>query len=164
VPAYLAACKGTPIPHAARYAGTLHPLVVVDRYSNGRWAVDTGPVYHFGVNVMWAQDRWDGPIQLVVCVDSAEVVKVGSCGTYTRKSDGEVGEIIRYRSTVKARVVVARTGRNLEYRTFAGSTPECSASLELPATGLPPWDLYGDDVTGEPINTYAWSVVEQKVK
>ena len=151
-----AACKGAPIPDAAKYAGTVHPLVVATVSG-----VDT---YSYDINAKWENDLWPGSIQLVLCVDDAKTVKVGSCGTYKRASDGEVGEIIRYRSTVKVRVVVARTGKDLQYRTLAGSTPACATSLSLFASGSPPWGMHGDDVSDDAINAYATSVSTQKVK
>jgi hypothetical protein len=146
----MAACSGTPIPQAAKYAGTVHPLVVVDA-----WGLDDTS---YDINAKWSDDLWPGPIQLVLCVDDAIEVKVGSCGTYTRKSDGAVGQIIRYKDTQKVRVIVATTGKQTGYKTLAGSTPQCAASLSLPASGPPPWDLYGDDPTAEAINAYARSV------
>jgi len=153
----VAACTGTPIPHAAKYGGTVHPLVVVSE----RWGVDSD----YDINAKWDEGRWPGPIQLVVCrPDDANAVKVGSCGSYTRKSDGEVGQIIRYKYTEKVRVVVARTGRDLQYKTIAGSTPTCAASLSLPASGPPPWDYYGDYPSVDAINKYATAVSKQKVK
>ncbi len=160
----MAVCKGKPIPAAAKYGGTVHPLVIVGR---GYWYLEPSVSYGHGgydINVKWMDDLWPGPIQLVVCVDDAKSVKVGSCGTYTRKSDGTVGEIVQYRYTQKVRVVVARTGKDFQYKTLAGSTPTCAASLSLPASGPPPWDFYGDYPTIEVINTYATSVSKQKVK
>lgn len=158
-----AACEGTPIPWAARYAGTLHPLVVVAHGWDGDWAVESSP-HRYEINAKWRNGLWPGPIQLVACVDDAKTVKVGTCGSYTRASDGEVGQIIRYRYTAKVRVVVARTGKDLQYKTFAGTTPECAASLSLPASGPPPWGMYGDDVSDDAINTYVTSVSTQNVK
>lgn len=75
-----------------------------------------------------------------------------------------MGEIIRYKMTEKIRVVVARTGKDLQYRTVAGSTPKCEASLSIPASGAPPWDFYGDYPSVDAINEYATVVSTQRVK
>ena len=158
-----AACKGTPIPRAARYAGTIHPLVVVAYEPDEAWVVDSS-TSSYDINARWDDGLWPGPIQLVVCVDGAKTVKVGTCGSYKRFSDGEVGQIIRYRYTTKVRVVVATTGKDLQYRTFAGTTPQCASSLSLPGSGPPPWVMYGDGVSDDVINAYATSVSTQKVK
>ncbi len=152
----LAACEGKPIPHAAKYGGSVHPLVVVDA-----WGEIDPDLYD--INAKWADDLWPSPIQLVLCVDDSTTVKVGSCGTYTRRSDGAAGQIIRYRDSVKVRVVVAATGKDTGYKTFAGSTPQCLASVSLPASGPPPWEMYGDDVSSDAINAYA-TAVSKKVK
>jgi len=160
----MAACTGTPIPHAAKYAGTVHPLAVVGR---GQWYREPSVSYGDGgydINIKWIDDLWVSPIQLVVCVDDAKSVKVGSCGSYTRASDGAVGQIIRYKYTQKVRVVVARTGKELQYKTLAGSTPQCAANLSIPASGPPPWKYYGDYPSVAAINSYATSVSTQKVK
>jgi hypothetical protein len=153
----VAVCKGKPIPHAAKYAGAVHPLVVVSE----RWGIDSD----YAINAKWRDSRWPGRIQLVVCrPDEATAVKVGSCGTYTRKSDGEVGEIVRYKYTEKIRVVVARTGRQTGYKTLAGSIPTCAASLSIPASGPPPWDYYGDYPSVDAVDEYATAVSRQKVE
>jgi hypothetical protein len=157
----VAACAGTPIPHAARYAGTVHPLAIV---GVGSSYAQPGVTYGHGgydINIKWMDDLWPGPIQLVVCVGDPRSAKVGSCGTYTRKSDGKVGQIIRNRYTQKVRVVVATTGKLLQYKLIAGSTPTCAASLTLPASGPPPWNYYGGYPTVDAINKYAVSVSRQ---
>jgi hypothetical protein len=155
-----AVCAGTPISRAAKYAGTVHPLVVVDEGS----LEGEGEPWNFEINAKWYGDAWPGPIQLVVCVDTAKPVKLGSCGSYTRESDGASGQIIRYRYTQKVRVVIARTGKQLQYRSLTGTTPQCEAHLSLPASGPPPWGMYGDDVSDSAINKYATAVARQKVK
>jgi hypothetical protein len=153
----VAACKGKPIPHAAKYAGTVHPLVVVHE----RWGIDSD----YAINAKWRDSVWPGRIQLVVChPDVAEEVKVGSCGTYTRKSDGVKGEIVRYKYTERIRVIVARTGKQTGYTTLSGTIPTCEASLSIPASGPPPWDYYGDYPSVDAVNKFATAVSRQKVE
>ena len=150
-----AACNGTRIPRAAKYAGTVHPLVVV---FGGAVSADD-----FAINAKWGSGTWPGEIQLIVCVGPQKHVNLGSCGTYIRKSDGRVGQVIRYRHAQVVRVVVARTGKTLQSKTFYGSTPTCAKSLPDPGTS-PPWRFYGNNVSDNAINKYATSVSRQKVK
>jgi len=149
--ALVSACAGRNVPQAATYGGTVHPLVVVDRDGD----IGTPP---YEINMKWIFDEWLSPIQLVLCVDDPVAVKVGSCGTYTRRSDGVAGEIIRYKYTQKVRVIVAATGKQTGYKTLAGDTPSCAKSLSLPISGPPPWNYYGGLPSDEAINTYAVSV------
>lgn len=144
------ACRGGSVPGAAEYGGTVHPLVVLDRSMRVNILLS--------INAKWRLDEWAGPIQLVLCVDDPIEVKVGSCGTYTRRSDGQSGRIDRYKMTQKVRVIVAATGKQTGYKTFAGNIPSCSTSLSLPISGPPPWNYYGDDPDDEAINAYAVSV------
>jgi hypothetical protein len=84
-------------------------------------------------------------------------VKVGSCGYYSRRSDGKNGQVIRYRNAEVVRVVVARTGKTVQSKTVYGSTPTCSDTLDDPG-GSPPWRIYGDDVDDTAINKFATTV------
>jgi hypothetical protein len=144
------ACRGGPVPGAAEYGGTVHPLVVLDRTMRINISLS--------INAKWRLNEWTGPIQLVLCMDEPIEVKVGSCGTYTRKSDGQKGRIDRYKTTQKVRVIVAATGKQTGYKTFAGNIPPCSTSLSLSISGPPPWNYYGDDPDDEAIDAYAVSV------
>jgi hypothetical protein len=159
----LAACsKGTPIPEAAKYAGTVHALVVV--YSGDTaWILDNDV---YDINAKWYSDDWPGPIQLVVCDGLAQEVKVGSCGTYTRTSDGALGEIVRYRNFEVVRVVVAKTGKTLQSKTFSGNTPTCATSIYDVDNrdSNPPWKISGTYADNDGINAYAKAVSTQKVK
>jgi hypothetical protein len=151
------ACRatGVPIPEAAKYAGSVHPLVVLDEGS----LEDKGAQYTFPINAKWYNDDWPGPIQLVVCVKEHDV-RVGSCGTYKRESDGTVGEFIQYQATEVVRVVVARTGKTLQSNTFYGSIPSCSDQF-VGSYGDPPWGIYGDPVDYAGINKYVTAVSKQ---
>ena len=104
---------------------------------------------------------WQGPIQLVLCHDSVvEAVRIGSCGSYVRESDGKVGQMIRYRQRDRVRVVVALSGKTLKTKTFLGPMPPpCGPSLSDLAFYLPPpWHAVGDPVPTETIDAYAKSV------
>lgn len=149
----VSSCGGTPVPGAAEYAGTVHPLVVV---SGGRLA---SPL---DINLKWLNGLWPSPLQLVVCLDAELAVRVESCGSYTRGSDGVVGEVIGYQYAQALRVVVATTGRTLQSRTFYGMTPVCADTLSV--LGPPPWKIYGDHVSADTINQYATSVSTQPVQ
>ena len=156
-----ACSKGTPIPATAKYAGTVHPLVVV-YHDDKAWILDNDV---YDINAKWYGDDWPGPIQLVVCDSLQKAVRVGSCGSYKRKSDGVVGQIVRYRYTEVVRVVIARTGKTLQSKTYYGSTPACKSTLSIPASGPPPWKIFGDDVDAvAAINKYATAVSKQKVQ
>jgi hypothetical protein len=147
--------NGNPVPWAADYAGKVHPLVVTE----GTQIKTAGDV---DINSKWYDNSWPGPIQLVVCLDGEKAVMVDTCGSYTRESDGVVGELDRYRWVQVIRVVVAETGKTLQSETLYGNTPACSESA-LVGDG-PPWKEYGSHVSGEAINQYATSVSTQAVK
>jgi hypothetical protein len=106
---------------------------------------------------MWYLEGWASPVQLVVCLSDKDV-KVGSCGTYTRRSDGKSGQIIRYRYSTAARVIVAGTGKTLQSKTYYGSTPACASTLSIPASGSPPWALYGDGANRDAVNEMTMSL------
>ena len=166
-----AACKGTPVPGAAPYAGTIHPLVVLGQNGAGGWLVyGYGTQYAFSetyaINNRWFNESWDSPIQLVVCSNDVQSQKLSSCGNYTR-ADGVVGEVIPYRDFITVKVIVARTGKLLQSKTFWGKAPTCSNQVQLPATEKPPWKIYGeamDTQSGGPVDLYATAVSTQKVK
>ncbi len=154
------ACRGTLIVQAADYAGTVHPLVVVDE-------ITTNPVNktdpEYSVNLKWVDQSWPSPLQLVVCVGAPQSVGVASCGTYQKTSDGTTGEVLTNRWAQTVRVVIARTGKTLQSETFYGSTPTCADMLQLPG-GPPPWKIYGSAVSADAINLCATSVSTQKVQ
>jgi hypothetical protein len=159
-----AACGGTPVPWAARYAGKVHPLVVVDEGTGG---IDASYV----INRKWRSDTWTSPIQLVVCApfEPDTSVKAGSCGRWKRQSDGVVGELIKTRHTSTIRVVVARTGKTLQSQILYGSVAPCGDAPEdqwsIPdMNDDPPWHLFGIRVTNAQVNTYATAVSKQAVK
>lgn len=172
-----AACEGTPVPWAAPYAGELHPLVVID----GDWLYTVVTILErhpqaedivrefYAINANWLTGAWTGPmIQLVVCdPGDTEVVKVDSCGTYTRKSDGVTGQLLRTKWTEKIRVVVAKTGKTLQTKIVSGTVDTCPgsyASAYGSLSGDPPWKLQNHEVTVEQINAYATAVSRQPVK
>ena len=158
----VAACDGEPVPWAAPYAGTLHPLVVVDEDGIGTT---------YAVNKKWLGGTWKSPIQLVLCVpEPTEGTKrVGSCGRWTRQSDDATGELLQFRYTSTIRVVVAKTGKTLQKKVLLGSTPPCGDAPDdewsIPDMGDdPPWHLFGVPVTAKQVNSYATTVSKQKVK
>ena len=150
------ACDRTPIAGAAPYVGRAHPLVVVDEWG------DLDPI-SFGINAKWFDGAWPGPIQLVVCVRSEHDVRVGTCGTYKRTSDGKVGQVIRFRRAQVVQVIVARTGKTLRSQALYGSTPACANKVTI-SSSPPPWKIYGSFVSHGAINKYATSTSTQKVK
>ena len=160
-----AACAGTPIPGAAAYSGSLHPLVVDFADAVGGWVVDNnrGADYYYPINAKWDDQTWPGAVQLVLCVPPDKGVKVGSCGRYKRAGDGRVGQVIRDKESITVRVVVALTGKTLQSRTFYGNVPACSKSLPDPGTN-PPWRISGNDPANSTINTFAVAVSTQPKK
>jgi len=143
----------------APYAGRAHPLVVVDEWG------DLDPI-SFGINAKWFDGAWPGPIQLVVCVSPEQQVLLESCGMYSRASDGAQGEIDLYRNFKLVRVVVAKTGKTLQSKTFYGDTPTCATSIsgvDNPDDS-PPWILSGTYADTDQINAYATAVSKQKVQ
>jgi hypothetical protein len=154
--------KGTPILGAAKYAGTVHPLVVLYR-GDTAWTLDSGT---YDINTRWDSYDWPGPIQLVVCVSPEQQVLLESCGMYSRASDGAQGEIDLYRNFKLVRVIVAKTGKTLQSKTFYGDTPTCATSIsgvDNPDDS-PPWILSGTYADTDQINSYATAVSKQKVQ
>jgi hypothetical protein len=162
----IAACDGTPVAKAARYAGALHPLVAVqggglDEFG---WWGDEPPI-----NAKWVHNEWPSPIQLVLCVDvnvdqSQHADVIDSCGSFTRQ-DGVSGEVDLARRFVPIRVIVARTGKVLQSETFYGSIPTCQTSYNFFGDSQgPPWMVTGGEVSVDTVDAYAVSVSKQKVK
>jgi hypothetical protein len=135
----IAACAaGTPVPGAAPYAGTLHPLVVV--YTDGLqwWVDDDATSRPYDVDNKWIDDAWPSSVQLVACQDNRLEVKADSCGTYTRQRDGVTGEVIRYKEAQTVRILVAKTGKLLQSQTYYGSLPDCPTAFQDVAGKEPP--------------------------
>ena len=152
-----AACDGSAVPGAARYAGRVHPLVVVDSWGT----IDADS---YGINTKWAVDAWPGPIQLVLCVEPVQhPVRVGTCGTYKRVNDGKVGQVNRFRYAQVVHVVVASTGKTLQSKTLYGKPPACGRKVAL-TSAPPPWRTYGGDVPDGAVNTYAAATSRQKAR
>ena len=150
-----AACDGSAVPGAARYAGRVHPLVVVDSWGT----IDADS---YGINTKWAVDAWPGPIQLVLCVEPVQhPVRVGTCGTYKRVNGGKVGQVNRFRYAQVVHVVVASTGKTLQSKTLYGKPPACGRKVAL-TSAPPPWRIYGGDVPDGAVNTYAAATSRQK--
>ncbi|MHB8892922.1 MAG: hypothetical protein ACYC65_12855 [Candidatus Limnocylindrales bacterium] len=172
-----AACAGTPVSWAAAYAGKVHPLVVIDTgwlntitTTLERHALPADIVTAwYPINGKWLRSEWTAAmIQLVVCdAGDDHVVKVDSCGTYTRKSDGVRGKLLRERWTTKVRVVVARTGKTLQTKTISATVDDCPGAYTSDYGALaddPPWVLRSDEVTVEQVSAYASSVSKQSVR
>jgi hypothetical protein len=160
----VAACvTGTPIAGAAKYAGTVHPLVVVQEGNPGDWLVDDyAPYIGFDIDNKWVDNSWPGPIQLVVCIDNSPAVKVDSCGTYTR-DDGVTGEVIRYKDANVVRILVASTGKLLQSKTFYGTVADCPTNFV--DVDDPPWSAWGPPPDNDAaFNAYATAVSTQAVK
>jgi hypothetical protein len=151
-----AVCGDTPYPYAAAYAGTIHPLVVVDDEGDGFYSPADWEGA-FRINKKWNfNDGWPSPLQLVACVTDDWVVR-DSCGTYKR-SDGVTGKLNRVREVAKVRVIVALTGELLQTKTFYGSTPACAKTQTMRSGDDPPWTIEGDSVDWDAINTYVTAV------
>jgi hypothetical protein len=172
-----AACDGTPVPWAAPYTGKVHPLVVVDTDALYRIEKVTkreaqpGEIVskYYPINKKWINGQWTGPmIQLVICDPGDEsTVRAGSCGKYTRQSDGRVGKLIRRYWTKKVRVVVAATARTLQTKTVSGTVPKCPGTYSSAfgdLSGKPPWFIEGPEVTDEQISKFASTVSKQPVR
>ena len=109
-------------------------------------------------------DAWPGPIQLVLCVEPAQhPVRVGTCGTYKRVTDGKVGQVNRFRYAQVVHVVVASTGKTLQSKTLYGKPPACGRKVAL-TSAPPPWRIYGGDVPDGAVNTYAAATSRQRVR
>ena len=152
-----AACKGKAVPQTAKYGGTVHPLVLATAEGSG-WTIGSDEI-----NDDWLTDTWPSPIQLVICQNAEQAVKVGSCGSYTRPGTRTVGQVIRYREAITVRVIIAKTGKVLQSKSFYGSTPTCADQITDPG-GAPPWRIYGSDPDDAAIAKYEGAISTQKVK
>jgi hypothetical protein len=158
-------CAGTPLDGAAAYGGSVHPLVVA--YAEGTdWIVGGGSTAtrDFAINDNWSGEIWPSPIQLVACVGTEQSARYDSCGTYTRDSDGVVGQVLRFKENVTVRVVVASTGKTLQSKTFSGDVPSCADTITNWVGEDPPWNIYGSSPEDSAINTWVTAVSIQKVK
>jgi hypothetical protein len=149
----VATCKdGTPVPGAAPYAGSVHPLLVMDmeQWSLANVDINRGSQRSFG----WS---WASPLQLLLCVTDEEK-RVGSCGLY--ESGNEVHEVIRKQATETIRVIEAATGKTLQQKVLKNPAPKCPKKFWT-TSGY--WVLV-DPVTDEQIDEYATSVSTQPVE
>jgi len=164
-----AACaKATPIPEADPLGGAVHPVVVAYYEPHETaWMFTTDATRLFDINAKWRNQEWPGPIQLVVCTNATQPVKVGGCPGvyYIRNSDKKRGTVIRYKQTITVRVIVASTGKTLQSKTFTGSSPGCASSINTEdMQDNPPWHLIGAAPDDSVINSYATTVSTQAVK
>jgi hypothetical protein len=172
----VAACVGKPVPWAAPYAGTAHPLVVAQAGADTGEGIGIVPYFLEWQwppdNEKWYASAWSehlsgtSRIQLVICIDDEEPEAVGSCGDYTR-TDGVTGEVVPYRMRLHIRVVVAKTGQGIQEKDFSGFKPPCQGRYEpgfADFDGDPPWSTFGGLPTQEEISEYAAAVSEQPVK
>ena len=146
--AYAQVCQGNTLADSARYAGSDHPLAIIGPPNGGPYQGRGG----------WEQEmaeyigesapsgllpRSVDDIQLVACVASEKTVPATSCGIYKRVVDGVTGEVRRTTSSVKVRIIVARTGRQVAQETLLGQPMQCAEQF---MTGDPPWVLEGGPV------------------
>ena len=121
---------------------------MVELWVGGEWLVDyNSKAINFDIDNQWINDGWLSPLQLVVCDGVDQEQRLGSCGRYTRQSDGVSGEAIQDWYYEVVHMAVALTGKTLQSKTFYGSTPVCAGSLwsEIDnPTDDPPWNLHGD--------------------
>jgi hypothetical protein len=149
----VATCNdGTPVPGAAPYAGSVHPVLVMnmDEWDFAYVAINRDFPGPYG----WS---WASPLQLVVCVEREEK-RVGSCGLY--KSGNEVREVFRDQATATIRVIEAATGETLQEKVLKHAAPKCPKKF----TATPGYWVLVDPVTDEQIDEYATSVSTQQVE
>jgi hypothetical protein len=153
-------CASKPALGTAKYAGSLHPLVVAD-YNGDIWRVDSGSSY--AINDKWYNDSWTSPLQLVVCIGGLNSKKISSCGKYHTSSTS--GSLYRYQYFRNIRVALATTGKTLQTKTIlGGGAPACRDIISVPAGESPPWKIYGDEPDDGSFNAYATAVSTQKAK
>jgi hypothetical protein len=138
-----------PVPGAAPYAGSVHPLLVVDM--DNWWLADVAINRDFPGPYGWS---WSDPIQLVVCVTRHEA-KAASCGLY--KSGGELYEVIRKEDRATLRVIEAATGRTLQKEVLTNAAPKCPKKFMT----TPGDYVLEKPVTDAQVNRYATSVSKQ---
>jgi hypothetical protein len=153
-------CASKPALGTAKYAGSLHPLVVVD-FNGDIWRVDSGSSY--AINDKWYSDSWTSPLQLVVCVGALNSKLTSSCGRYRTSSTS--GYVYRYQYYRNIRVALATTGKTLQTKTIlGGGAPTCAQIISVPAGESPPWRIYGAEPADGSFNAYATAVSTQKAK
>lgn len=130
---------------AGKYAGHTHPLV--DLYNNNGWSVSG-----YASGGKWLLTPLTAPIQLIACEGAEKTVRQGSCGTWKR-SDGVMGEVVRYRYAVNVQILFARTGKTLSSKTLYGSSVACDSSWWTDDIN-PPWRIYGGHVDTNAVSNY----------
>ncbi len=153
-----AVCYGTAVPLAAPYAGTVHPLVVVEAYPGS--PAKLGDPTFYAINQKWRDDQWPSPIQLVVCDRGDSPKKVSYCGRYTGGGTTIRVWVGQARETVE--VVVASTGKVLQKKVLTNPAPNCPAIYSSPV--LLDNDVVTNSVTWEQVSKYATAVSKQPVK
>jgi hypothetical protein len=133
---------GKGVPEAAAYAGYRHPMVFIGLSweSSINQEVNFHPAVSPPINGALLP-KFVSEVQLVGYVTD-RALPAGSCGEYTRRSDGMKGEVLHTTAVTTVRVIVARTGQTIATRTFIGKEAECPESTSEP-TGNPPWTFDG---------------------
>ena len=127
----LACSYQIPIAGAAPYAGSVHPLVVLDegdvRMTMGMWTVLWQPDRVFATNSSWPSGGGLRDLQLILCANKVSK-QVASCGSY-RNGDHSI-PVYRLRWDYRVDVVIAATGAVLRSKTFTGGAPpRCPRSI-----------------------------------
>ncbi len=154
------ACSyGTAITASEPYAGSTHPVGVVYLSEDSKsWNADSD--YWLGETF----SALSGPAQLILCIGLQHEVRVSSCGSYRRDSDGKIGEVIRYKVGIDLRIRIASTGKLLKDNTFYGSIPTCSDRIVGISDSAPPWRLTGDYPDYDAVNSWINDWTTKSVK
>jgi hypothetical protein len=167
------ACSLHAVRQAGDYSGVYHPLVVLNDY--GSTMMESArryiPGFPRAASSTASLEGWKKnsgeKVQLVACRGEEKRIFVDSCGKYSlikieggkEKETHIAGELLRYRTRVIYRVVVAKTGKILKYKGFDGTVPVCPSRVsesELDNDvfkGDPPWRLSGDAPETDMSNT-----------
>ncbi len=150
-----AACAGIAQPGAPAYAGSKHPIVVVDFADPDFPEIDTD----YDESAAFVQDWGSAGTQLVACVGAQKSARVSYCGDYKRVSDGKIGAVYRYRHTIVVKIMVAKTGKQLQAKTILGKPASCKDKVTI-TSDPPPWGIFGGPITTSTIDAYIRSVAK----
>ena len=149
-----ACTKGTPIPQAAAYGGSLHSAIFATEYDPTDWTpgwfVSAGPLQ---------PDQSSALVQLIICRSIAKQT-VHTCGVYTR-TDGVAGDVYLTQETDTIAIVIAQTGKTLESKLFTGAEPDpsdCPSDYSIAPKGSPPWHAGSGSIDLQPEIDYVLAV------
>lgn len=124
-------CEGTPLPEAPPYTPTsgIHPLNVMRRWPDGSYMYGFLDPNAYRLPEGWSA-RYVEELELVVCVDEETRAYFDECDYVPGDGDGIV-VLSRYVKQATARLLEARTAREISTETLIAVPGECPDTIEV---------------------------------